>query len=135
MDKNIAGKFFFRNIFLLSHSPEVKNYDFRFIIYALERRLALVDGVLYHLNMIGLPRGENQTKSPGGYSDIFIHTSRDIRRLGSFLGFMQMKFSVAKCHSMRVTQHQHHKQILFDYSLLYTIKLWKMFSRQNTLVI
>ena len=23
----------------------------------------------------------------------------------------------AKCHSMRVTRHQHHKQILFDYSL------------------
>ena len=28
-----------------------------------------------------------------------------------------MKFNVAKCHSMRVTQRQHHKQILFDYSL------------------
>ena len=24
---------------------------------------------------------------------------------------------MAKCHSMRVTRHQHHKQILFDYSL------------------
>ena len=23
----------------------------------------------------------------------------------------------SKCHSMRVTRHQHHKQILFDYSL------------------
>ena len=29
----------------------------------------------------------------------------------------QMKFNMAKCHSMRVTPHQHHKQILFDYSL------------------
>ena len=29
----------------------------------------------------------------------------------------QMKFNIAKCHSMRVTRHQHHKQILFDYSL------------------
>ena len=30
----------------------------------------------------------------------------------------QMKFNVAKCHSMRVTRrHQHHKHILFDYSL------------------
>ena len=30
----------------------------------------------------------------------------------------QMKFNLAKCHSMGVTQHQqHHKQILFDYSL------------------
>ena len=28
-----------------------------------------------------------------------------------------MKFNVAKCHSMRVTWHQHHKQILFDSSL------------------
>ena len=28
-----------------------------------------------------------------------------------------MKFDVAKCHSMRVTRHQHHKQILKDYSL------------------
>ena len=28
-----------------------------------------------------------------------------------------MKFNVAKCHFMRVTRHQHHKQILFDYSL------------------
>ena len=26
---------------------------------------------------------------------------------------------VAKCHSMRVTQHHHHKQILLDYSLNY----------------
>ena len=30
---------------------------------------------------------------------------------------LAMKFDVAKCPSMRVTQHQHHKQILFDYSL------------------
>ena len=29
----------------------------------------------------------------------------------------QMKFNVAKCHFMRVTRHQHHKHILFDYSL------------------
>ena len=28
-----------------------------------------------------------------------------------------MKFNVAKCDSMSVTWHQHHKQILFDYSL------------------
>ena len=28
-----------------------------------------------------------------------------------------MKFNVAKCHSMKVTRHQHHKHILFDYSL------------------
>ena len=28
-----------------------------------------------------------------------------------------LKFNVAKCHSMRVARHQHHKQILFDCSL------------------
>ena len=28
-----------------------------------------------------------------------------------------MKFNVINCHSMRVTRHQHHKHILFDYSL------------------
>ena len=28
-----------------------------------------------------------------------------------------MKFNVVKCHSMRVAWHQHHKQILLDYSL------------------
>ena len=32
-----------------------------------------------------------------------------------------MNFSVAKCHSMRVTRRQHHKQILFDSSLHNTI--------------
>ena len=29
----------------------------------------------------------------------------------------QMKFNVAKCHSMRVTRHYSHKQILHDYTL------------------
>ena len=29
----------------------------------------------------------------------------------------QMKFNVAKCHSMRVTQHYSHKQIIHDYTL------------------
>ena len=28
-----------------------------------------------------------------------------------------MKYTVARCQSTRVTRHQHHKQILFDYSL------------------
>ena len=28
-----------------------------------------------------------------------------------------MELNIAKLHSMRVTRHQHHKQILFDYSL------------------
>ena len=56
----------------------------------------------------------------------------DLTSLGQWIADWQMKFNVAKCHSMRVTRHQHHKQILFDYSL--HNQTWKMFSRQNTLV-
>ena len=41
----------------------------------------------------------------------------DLTSLGQWEADRQMKFNVAKCHSMRVTRHQHHKQILFDYSL------------------
>ena len=41
----------------------------------------------------------------------------DLTSLGQWEANWQMKFNVAKCHSMRVTRHQHHKQILFDYSL------------------
>ena len=41
----------------------------------------------------------------------------DLISLGQWEGDWQMKFNVAKCHSMRVTRHQHHKQILFDYLL------------------
>ena len=41
----------------------------------------------------------------------------DLISLGQWEANWQMKFNVAKCHSMRVTQHQHHKQYLFDYSL------------------
>ena len=41
----------------------------------------------------------------------------DLTSLGQLKTDWQMKFNVAKCHSMRVTRHQHHKQILFDYSL------------------
>ena len=37
--------------------------------------------------------------------------------LGQRKADWQMKFNVAKCHSMRVTRHQHHKQIFVDYSL------------------
>ena len=37
--------------------------------------------------------------------------------LGQWEADWQMKFNVAKCYSLRVTWHQHHKQILFDYSL------------------
>ena len=39
----------------------------------------------------------------------------DLTSLVQWEADWQMKFNVAKCHSMRVTQH--HKQILFDYSL------------------
>ena len=41
----------------------------------------------------------------------------DLTSLGQWEADWQMKFNVAKCHSMRVTRPQHHKQILFDYSL------------------
>ena len=41
----------------------------------------------------------------------------DLTSLGQWEADWQMKFNVAKCHSMRVIRHQHHKQILFDYSL------------------
>ena len=41
----------------------------------------------------------------------------DLTSLGQWEADWQMKFNVAKCHSMRVTRYQHHKQILFDYSL------------------
>ena len=41
----------------------------------------------------------------------------DLTSLGQWEADWQMKFNVAKCHSMRVTRHQYHKQILFDYSL------------------
>ena len=41
----------------------------------------------------------------------------DLNSLGQWEDDWQMKFYVAKCHYMRVTRHQHHKQILFDYSL------------------
>ena len=41
----------------------------------------------------------------------------DLNSLGQLEANWQMKFNLAKCHSMRVTQHQHHKQILYDYSL------------------
>ena len=37
--------------------------------------------------------------------------------VGQWEADWQMKFNVAKCHTMRVTLHQHHKPILFDYSL------------------
>ena len=37
--------------------------------------------------------------------------------LGQWKADWQMKFNVAKCHSMRVTRHQHYKQIHFYYSL------------------
>ena len=41
----------------------------------------------------------------------------DLTSLGQGEADWQMKFNVAKCHPMRATRHQHHKQFLFDYSL------------------
>ena len=55
----------------------------------------------------------------------------DITSLGPWEADWQKKFNIAKLHSMRVTRHQHHK---FSLTIHYTIKLWKMFSRQNILI-
>ena len=41
----------------------------------------------------------------------------DLTSLGQWEADRQMKIMKAKCHSMRETRHQHHKQILFEYSL------------------
>ena len=41
----------------------------------------------------------------------------DLTSLGQWEADWQMKFSVAKCHSMRLARHQHHKQNLLDNSL------------------
>ena len=56
----------------------------------------------------------------------------DFTSLGQWEADWQIKFNVAKCHSLRVTRHQHHKQ--FFRTIHYITKLWKMFSQQNTLV-
>ena len=41
----------------------------------------------------------------------------DLDSLGLWEANWQMKFNVAKCHSMRVTPHYSHKQIIHDYTL------------------
>ena len=41
----------------------------------------------------------------------------DLTSLGQWEADQQIKFNVAKYHSIRVTRHQYHKHILFDYSL------------------
>ena len=48
--------------------------------------------------------------------DCFI-LQEDLTGLGQWEADWQVGFNVAKCHSMRVARRQHHKQILFDYSL------------------
>ena len=42
---------------------------------------------------------------------------KDLDSLGIWEADWQMKFNVAKCHSMRVTRHYSHKQIIHDYTL------------------
>ena len=53
----------------------------------------------------------------------FLILQEDLTSLGQWEADRQMKFNVAKCHSMRVTRQQHHKQILFI--IPFTTKLWK----------
>ena len=48
--------------------------------------------------------------------DCFI-LQEDLTSLEKWEADWQIKFNVTKYYSMRVTRHQHHKQILFDYSL------------------
>ena len=62
--------------------------------------------------------------------DYFI-LQEDLTSLGQWEAIWQMKFNVAKCHSMRVTRHQHQNR--FSLITPFTIKLWKTFSQQNTL--
>ena len=47
----------------------------------------------------------------------YLILQEDITSLGQWEADYLMKFYVAKYHSMRVTRHQHHKQVLLDYSL------------------
>ena len=42
----------------------------------------------------------------------------DLPSLGQWKADWQMEFNMAKCHSIRVTRHQHHKHIFFDYTFL-----------------
>ena len=56
----------------------------------------------------------------------------DLTSLEQWEADWQMKLNVAKCHSMRVTQHQHLKQLSLIIS--FTTKLRQTFSQQNTLV-
>ena len=60
----------------------------------------------------------------------------DLTSLGQWGANWQIKFNVAKCHSMRVTRPGLGIIITnkFSSTIHYTIKLWKMFSRQNALV-
>ena len=53
----------------------------------------------------------------GTYIQDSLTLQEDLTSLGEWEADWQMKFNEAKCHSMRVTWHQHHKHILFDYSL------------------
>ena len=44
-------------------------------------------------------------------------SQEDLDSLGLWEADWQMKFNVAKCHSMRVTRHRSHKQFIYDYTL------------------
>ena len=54
----------------------------------------------------------------------------DLNSLSQWETDWQMKFNVAKCHSMRVTLHLPSNQIHINY---YTIKFWNRFDPPNTL--
>ena len=84
-----------------------------------------------------LPNGLLITDDCVQYRDIHslqdcLILQEDITGFGQWEADWKMKFNVAKCHTMIVTQHQYHKQILFDSSLHNQTLV--MFSWQNTLV-
>ena len=66
-------------------------------------RLFADDCVLYYRNIHSL-------------QDCLI-LQEDLDSLGLWEADLQIKFNVGKCHSMRVTRHYSHKQIIHDYTL------------------
>ena len=47
----------------------------------------------------------------------YLLLQEDLDSHGHWEADWQMKFNVAKCHSIRLTQHYSHKHIIHDYTL------------------
>ena len=94
----------------------------RFVIVVFPDHTHLLFLVPFLIFINDLPNGLLITDDCVQYRDIHslqdcLILQEDITGLGQWGADWKMKFDVAKCHSMRVTQHQYHKQILFDRSL------------------